>query len=145
MPPVFSSTGKFFKKYLSSSSIKVAILDSYKTTSDTIKKMAKRNDTQLYFTFALSILKGVGAALGGAFTLFAFMLTYKALAQSLSLYIEGWSGTMTIEFETAWLVLSAKSFLVVLCGGLLIVTIKAIFDAIKIHRKLKTLILRRDE
>ena len=51
---------------------------------------------------------------------------------------------MTIEFETAWLVLSAKIFLVALCGGLLIVTIKAIFDAIKIHRKLKTLVEAED-
>lgn len=116
MLPVLSSTGKFFKKYLSSSSTKVAILDFYKAVSDMVGKMVRRDDTRLYFTFALSILKGVGATLGGAFTLFAFMLTYKALAQALSLYIEGWSGTMTIEFETAWLVLSAELFLLYYVG-----------------------------
>jgi hypothetical protein len=141
MCKVFLQLCRLLKKYLSLSSIKA----TYGKVSDMVKRVAKRDDVRMYSAYAWYVIWGMWFVLLTAWNIFTFMLAYKLFAQGMSLYIEGWSGTMTIEFETAWLVLAVKVFFVVLIGGSVILLIGAIDRFIKVRKKLDALLKDKTE
>jgi len=105
-----------------------------------VKGVARRDDIRIYSAYTWYVLWGIWSVFLTAWNMFTFMLAYRLFSQGMSLYIEGWSGTMTIGFETAWLVGAVKIFFVFLIGGSVILLVSAIYKFIEVRNKLDTLL-----
>lgn len=86
--------------------------------------------------FACYIYSGISAVVKTAWAIFTFTLAYLYFTQGLSLYLEQKSGTMTIHFQSEWLVMAVNLFIIVLIGGSLILAVNAILKFRKMHNKL---------
>lgn len=131
-------------KYFSASQIKATFINLYDKAHGfciTIYKMAKeiyeRDDAKAYRAFTSRICRRMLLVFESAWGAFAIVLTIRYFGQGLSLLIEGWSGTMTVEFETAWIVLAIKIMAVVFVGLFVVAVYISIQDFIATRRKLK--------
>jgi hypothetical protein len=137
MCDTFSCLWQILKMHLSAPAIKATICDFCRKAFDVVKKMAKRDDTKAYASFTLRFFKRILMVFGGAWGIFATVLTFRYFGQGLSLLIEGWSGTMTIEFEVAWILMATKIAVFTFAALFIAAIIGTVYDLIGVRHRLK--------
>ena len=137
MRNTFSWLWQVLKRYLSASAINATICGLYRKAFDMVQKMAKRDDTKAYASLTLRICKRILLVFGSAWGIFVTVLTFRYFGQGLSLLIEGWSGTMTVEFEAAWILMATKIAIFTFAALFVAAIIGTVYDLIGVRRRLK--------
>jgi hypothetical protein len=129
---------QFFKQHCSPAEIKMAIANGYKKAADAIKGWAKRENTKVYWGFTWRVLKRLWDAISQSFVSFGAAVTFLYLVWGLSLLIKGESATMTLEFESNWLIIAAAVGLVFFVSLLISGIITSINDFIETRNRLRS-------